>query len=68
MKKQKRRAVIARHCVACGACMKECPTGALSIRQGVIAEVNDKCLACGKCVIVCPANAISLIVKEAPHA
>ncbi len=69
MKKRKRWAVVAQHCVSCGACVKECPLRALSIHKGVIAEVNDnKCVGCGKCVEVCPANALTIITKELSHA
>lgn len=69
MKKSKRKAIVAQHCVSCGACIKECPFGAISIRNGVIAEVDDnKCVGCGKCAAVCPANAISVVMREVKYA
>lgn len=68
-KSKRKVVVIAQHCVSCGACIKECPLGALSIRNGVIAEVDgDKCVGCGKCAAVCPANAITVVKREVQHA
>lgn len=66
--KKIRKAVVASHCVSCGACMKVCPFGALSIPDGVMAVVDkNKCVGCGKCTQVCPANAIKIEIKEVHH-
>ena len=52
-------------CVACGACLKECPRGAISIHKGCYAAVdNENCVGCGKCAKICPANAISVVHRE----
>ena len=39
-------------CIACGACMEECPTNAIS--EGDIYSINaDACIDCGSCAAVC---------------
>ncbi len=48
-------------CVACGACMKVCPRGAISIYRGCHAAVEEtKCVGCGLCGKTCPAGCIGL--------
>lgn len=62
----KRLAQIGAACVACGCCLKVCPTGALSIDRGVRAVVNPAvCVGCGKCAAECPASTITLLAREA---
>jgi len=46
-------------CTGCGACVEECPFGALDMK-GDVATVNEKCTFCGACVDVCPVEAITL--------
>jgi ferredoxin len=59
---RKKAKVLKDLCVACGACAKECPIGAIRIVAGVFAEVDqDKCVGCGKCKRVCPASVIELV-------
>lgn len=44
-------------CIACGACIEECPCDAIS--EGDIYVIDaDKCTDCGACVEVCPSGAI----------
>jgi len=44
-------------CIACGACMAECPTEAIS--EGDIYVIDpEKCTDCGTCVEACPSEAI----------
>ena len=46
-------------CVACGACMKACPKGAISIYRGCYAAVDEaKCVGCGLCAKDCPAGCV----------
>jgi len=48
-------------CVACGACMKACPKGAISIYRGCYALVDHaKCVGCGICGKTCPAGCITV--------
>ena len=48
-------------CVACGACAKTCPKGAISIYRGCYAIVDEgKCVGCGLCGKACPAECISI--------
>ena len=61
-----RNAVVSiQDCVACGCCMKVCPSTAISIPKGTYAEINkDLCVGCGKCAKECPASIITLEVTE----
>ena len=44
-------------CVGCGACMGECPVGAISEGEGVCVIDADTCISCGACAGVCPVGA-----------
>ncbi len=58
----KRKANInVRQCVACGCCMKVCPRNAITVPNGICAEVHkEQCVGCGLCVKECPASVITL--------
>ena len=48
-------------CVACGACVKACPRGAVSVFRGCYAGVvSEKCVGCGLCAKTCPAGCIAV--------
>ena len=50
--------VINDDCTACGTCIDECPTEAIS--EGDIYVIDaDLCTDCGSCADVCPVEAIS---------
>jgi ferredoxin len=52
------------NCVACGACIDECPVGAISAGDGGIYVIDHSlCTGCGACVDACPVEAI--ICKKA---
>jgi ferredoxin len=43
-------------CIACGACLSECPIDAIS--DGDIYTIDaDKCIDCGACASACPVGA-----------
>ena len=45
-------------CVACGTCLSECPSGAIS--EGDIYKIDPNvCIDCGTCADACPMGAIS---------
>ncbi|SMB85449.1 4Fe-4S binding domain-containing protein [Desulfonispora thiosulfatigenes DSM 11270] len=48
---------ITQNCVACGACLPECPVDAIS--EGDIYVIDqDLCTECGSCAETCPTGAI----------
>ena len=51
-------------CIACGACVTDCPQGA--IQQGTDGYVTnrDLCVACGDCVATCYADAREVVGQE----
>jgi NAD-dependent dihydropyrimidine dehydrogenase PreA subunit len=64
--KSKRYAVVDENrCVACGACIKECPRDAIDIWKGCYAKIDAACcIGCGKCSVSCPADSIELHNRE----
>lgn len=48
-------------CLGYGNCVKACPFGAISIKNGIAVVDRDKCKACGICVSTCPKGLIELI-------
>jgi len=49
---------ISSDCIACGACIGECPVEAISEGEIYIIDAS-KCTDCGSCASVCPSGAIS---------
>ena len=47
-------------CMACGVCVKKCPTNALILEKDEIVVDSDKCILCGECEKICTVNAIKL--------
>ena len=52
-------------CVACGACVKECPRSAIRIWKGCYASIDvTSCIGCGKCAGTCPVGCIQVLDRE----
>ncbi|MGE4321177.1 MAG: DUF362 domain-containing protein [Acholeplasmataceae bacterium] len=45
-------------CIACGACVPECPVDCISEGDPIYVIDEDICIDCGACQAVCPADAI----------
>ena len=50
--------VISDDCIACGTCIDECPSGAISEGEKYSIDPNV-CVDCGTCADVCPSGAIA---------
>jgi aryl-alcohol dehydrogenase-like predicted oxidoreductase/ferredoxin len=48
-------------CKGCGACMANCPNGALSLKDNLACVDPERCLLCGYCVFHCPQFALRLV-------
>lgn len=49
---------ISEDCIACGACMAECPNECISEGDAGIYVIDvDACVSCGACKNICPVGA-----------
>ena len=49
--------VIKDECIACGACIEECPVEAIVAGDDQYTIDADKCIDCGACADACPVDA-----------
>ncbi len=56
-----KRLIIQAFCRGCGACVENCPNGAMTVTGGKARNDRDKCILCGYCAPVCPEFAIRLV-------
>lgn len=45
---------------ACGRCVEACPSGAITVRDGLLVNDRSKCTNCFACVAACPSGAQTL--------
>ena len=48
-------------CQACAVCAKNCPTGALTLKNNMMDYDEEKCIYCRNCEELCPLDAIRII-------
>ncbi len=51
-------------CISCRICEKNCPTGAITVKDYVASIDYDKCINCGKCAEKCPRKVIHFAKPE----
>ncbi len=59
--KKSRRLHIEDYCEGCGACVRRCAQGALTLFEGHASVMAEKCVLCGYCSRVCPLFAIKVL-------
>lgn len=48
-------------CNGCVLCMKACPTKAIRVKDGRVAQIQGYCIDCGECTSVCPRGAVAAV-------
>ncbi len=44
-------------CLGCTTCLRNCPTGAIRVREGKAKIIESMCIDCGECIRICPHHA-----------
>lgn len=52
-----------KRCTGCAACVEVCPTGAITMVDGVATIDQERCDACEACLEACPNGAILVVTK-----
>lgn len=47
-------------CIGCGACVRNCPVKAITLKDGKAVIDPKKCIKCGTCESICPMGAIQI--------
>jgi len=47
-------------CVGCGSCVKECPAGAIELKNKKAYINEEKCIGCASCIHTCPEKVINI--------
>ena len=50
-------------CTGCGACVEQCPTGAIALVGGRARVDEALCKGCGVCIEACPEGAIQPVIQ-----
>ncbi|BER92958.1 MAG: H+/Na+-translocating ferredoxin:NAD+ oxidoreductase subunit [Candidatus Atribacteria bacterium] len=58
------RAVCKKGCIKCQLCVRTCPVGAISFKEGRIVIDHEKCTLCGACVEKCPTKCIVFVSRS----
>lgn len=51
-------------CLGLGNCTRVCPTGAVTIQNGLAVIDHELCINCGKCVAACPRGIIRMVPAD----
>ncbi len=51
-------------CTACGACVRECFMGALTLSGKTVIRDESRCKACGRCATACRSGAVRLSIDH----